>query len=133
MSAIASCMLLVTFHFFPTITGIFRRFTGMKLYSHVTSRHATRRNATCRLRQVDVTESPELKAALGIRVVPTVKVYGGALGQVASFSCGPSKVHDAYCGLLLRTAVELHPGVMMPITLVMNNPLVRIWRCSPEA
>lgn len=42
--------------------------------------------------QVDVHQSPELKKALGVRAVPTVKLHAGLLGQVASFTCGPRKV-----------------------------------------
>lgn len=37
-------------------------------------------------------QSPELKKALGVRAVPTVKLHAGSLGQVASFTCGPKKV-----------------------------------------
>lgn len=42
--------------------------------------------------QIDVHQSPELKKALGVRAVPTVKLHAGSLGQVASFTCGPKKV-----------------------------------------
>ncbi|CAM9355894.1 unnamed protein product [Choristocarpus tenellus] len=42
--------------------------------------------------EVDVVEGIDLKKALGVRVVPSVKLYAGStLGQVASFSCGPRK------------------------------------------
>ncbi|CAM9247529.1 unnamed protein product [Hapterophycus canaliculatus] len=41
--------------------------------------------------EVDVHQSPELKKALGVRAVPTVKLHAGLLGQVASFTCGPRK------------------------------------------
>lgn len=39
-------------------------------------------------------ESPELKKALGVRSVPTVKLHAGSLGQVANFTCGPRKVSN---------------------------------------
>lgn len=44
--------------------------------------------------QIDVQESPELKRTLGVKAVPTVKLYAGPLGQVASFACGPRKVRQ---------------------------------------
>lgn len=44
--------------------------------------------------QVDVHESPEVKKALGVSAVPTVKLHAGSLGQVASFPCGPRKVRS---------------------------------------
>lgn len=51
------------------------------------------------LLKVDVHQSPELKKALGVRAVPTVKLHAGSLGQVASFTCGPKRVR--YCGFAL--------------------------------
>lgn len=48
-------------------------------------------SAVCDLK-VDVHKSPELKKALGVRAVPTVKLHAGSLGQVASFTCGPKRV-----------------------------------------
>ncbi|CAM9577944.1 unnamed protein product [Pylaiella littoralis] len=44
--------------------------------------------------EIDVHQSPELKKALGVRAVPTVKLHAGSLGQVASFTCGPKKAPD---------------------------------------
>ncbi|CAM9359152.1 unnamed protein product [Ascophyllum nodosum] len=42
--------------------------------------------------EVDVLESPELKKAMAVKAVPTVKLHAGSLGEVASFPCGPKKV-----------------------------------------
>eukprot|EP00903_Cladosiphon_okamuranus_P016881 g15563.t1 len=44
--------------------------------------------------EVDVHQSPELKKALGVRAVPTVKLHAGSLGQVASFTCGPKRASE---------------------------------------
>lgn len=57
--------------------------------------------------QIDVHQSPELKKALGVRAVPTVKLHAGSLGQVASFTCGPKKVQFERCTLALLTYINL--------------------------
>eukprot|EP00904_Undaria_pinnatifida_P001857 jgi/Undpi1/11672/HiC_scaffold_36.g13967.m1 len=51
-------------------------------------------NQNVKFFEIDVNESPELKKALGVRSVPTVKLHAGSLGQVANFTCGPRKVPE---------------------------------------
>ncbi|CAM9111217.1 unnamed protein product [Discosporangium mesarthrocarpum] len=62
---------------------------------------------------VDVADSPDLKKALGVRVVPFVKLHAGMLGQIASFTCGPRKVPQLERKLSLCKDV---PGLIEKVT-----------------
>lgn len=57
-------------------------------------RRLAAQNKNVKFFEIDVNESPELKKALGVRSVPTVKLHAGSLGQVANFTCGPRKVPE---------------------------------------
>lgn len=71
--------------------------------------------------QIDVNESPELKKALGVRSVPTVKLHAGSLGQVANFTCGPRKVGNSsilFCIVDWTSTYARNVGIYFPAAIL---------------
>ncbi|CAM9536128.1 unnamed protein product [Sphacelaria rigidula] len=88
-------------------------------------------NKDVKFYEVDVAAAAPLKEALGVTSVPTVKMYAGAVGQVASFTCGPRKVSELerkmnLCkdvpGLLAR--VSKGTGMMEMVAEMDNNDTI---------